>query len=66
MLLAPPLWATGSWVDDSWADGTWATQVVIPTFSAHKVVWVSEKARVVWVEDVSVAQQTERPRVILP
>jgi hypothetical protein len=31
MLLAPPLWATGSWVDDTWADGTWATSVTIPT-----------------------------------
>jgi hypothetical protein len=31
VILAPPLWATGSWVDDSWADGTWATTVSIPT-----------------------------------
>jgi len=30
MILAPPLWATGSWVDDSWADDTWATEVTIP------------------------------------
>jgi hypothetical protein len=30
MLLAPPLWATGSWVDDSWADGTWATEITVP------------------------------------
>lgn len=30
MILAPPLWATGSWVDDSWADGTWATEIAVP------------------------------------
>ena len=29
VILAPPLWATGSWVDNSWADGTWATEVTI-------------------------------------
>lgn len=31
MLLAPPLWATGTWVDDTWKDGSWAETVVAPT-----------------------------------
>jgi hypothetical protein len=30
MLLAPPLWATGTWVDDTWADGSWATEITAP------------------------------------
>jgi hypothetical protein len=65
VILAPPLWATGSWVDDSWADGTWATTVVIHEFQVNVLFYVPEGVRVFTVPPAPIVDAPERTRVMV-